>query len=140
MAHFRILLLPMLLITLAGCKLIDQTSFGADQEAGPPTQAVAAPSRPAGQAALVTIRYDQPNPAFQDPLAAAIRAAEQHRPGGGYDVIGVSTAAQSATAARDSANVMNAMIALGVTATRIHLGARIDPAQSVREIRILLRP
>lgn len=134
----RILSLPLLLLVLAGCKLIDQTTFAPDLEQEPATAATSSPSRSASQLALITIRYDTPEPAFQDQLSFAIRAAEQRRPGGEYDVVGVSTAADASRTARDSAAIMDAMVKAGVTATRIHLGARIDPAQRVREVRVHL--
>lgn len=135
----RFLSLPLLLFALAGCKLIDQTTFSPelDQEQAA-TSAASSPIRAVGQVALVTIRYDTPDPAFQDPLSFAIRAAEQRRPGGEYDVMGVSTAADASRTARESAAIMEAMVKLGVTATRIHLRARIDPAQKVREVRVHL--
>lgn len=134
----RFLSLP-LLLALVGCKLIDQTTFApeADQEQAT-AAATSSPSRPAGQLALITIRYDVPDPAFQDQLSFAVRAAEQRRPGGEYAVVGVSTAADASRTARDSAAIMEAVIKLGVSAARIHLGARIDPAQNVREVRVHL--
>jgi hypothetical protein len=134
--HFRLLVL--LPLALASCKLIDQTTFAPDPE---PEQAVAAstPSRPTNQVALVSIRYDTPAPAFQQPLSGAIRAAEQRRPGSEYDVIGVSTAADAAQVAQDAGAIMAAITGLGVPAARIHLGARIDAAQTVREVLVQIR-
>jgi hypothetical protein len=126
---------------LAGCKLIDQTTFAPDPE--PATAAVAATPaaapRPASRAPLVAIRYDTRNPDFRDLLAYAIRAAEQRRPGGDYDVVAAATAKDAGQASRDAATVMTAMKELGVAEARIYLGARLDPALTVREVRIYLR-
>lgn len=140
MAHFiRFLCLPLLLLALAGCKLIDQTTFGPAADATTVADATSEPSRPVNRIALVSIRYDTPAPAFQEQLAFAVRAVEQRRPGGEYDIIGVSAAADAAQAARDSTAIMDAMTKLGIPAARLHLGARIDPAQNVREVRVHLR-
>lgn len=140
MAHLRIIVVP-LLLALAGCKLIDQTTFAPDPEPDQVaiTAGASAPSLPASTLALISVRYDTPAPAFEDKLAFAIRAAEQRRPGGEYDVISVSTAADAAQASRDAATIMEAMAKLGVAPARIHLGARIDPAQGVREVGVHLR-
>jgi len=141
MASFRPLFIPLLLLALTGCKLIDQTTFFApdpEPAAAAPAQATA-PEPPASQPALVTIRYDRPQPAYEEPLAFAIRAAEQRRPGGEYDVVGVSIAADAGQTARDASTIMAAMVRLGVAQSRIHLGAQLDPARTVREVRVQLR-
>ena len=143
MANFRLLTVPLLLIALAGCKLIDQTTFFAPD---PEPEAVAAATTPPPVAppsrhgpALVSIRYDTPKPAYQDPLAMAVRAAEQRRPGAQYEVVAVSTVADATQTARDAGAVMSAMVGLGVPANRIHLAAELQPAQTVREVRVHLR-
>ena len=135
----RVLLAPVLLIALVGCKLIDQTTFGPDSAPDQAADVAPASVRPANQVALVTVRYYTSNPSFQNQLAFAVRATEQRRPGAQYDVIGVSTAADAAPTGRDSEAIMSAIAKLGVADTRIHLGARINPAQTVREVRVYLR-
>ncbi|MSP30109.1 MAG: hypothetical protein EXR09_06585 [Acetobacteraceae bacterium] len=139
MAQFRILIVPLLLVALTGCKLIDQTFFNPDPEPSPAAIAptIAVPAAPS--TALLSIGYQTPNPAFEGPLAVAVRAAEQRRPGGHYAVIGVSTVADAMQTGRDAATIMAEMMRLGVPAARIHLGARIDPAQTVRKVGIHLR-
>ena len=140
MAHrFRFLTIAVMLVALAGCKLIDQTTFAPETESEPAVPTAVAPARPAGQVALVSIRFDTATPPFQDQLAFAVRTAEERRPGSQYDVVGVSTAAEAAQASRDSAAIMDAIVKLGVADTRVHLGARIIPAQTVREVRVYLR-
>jgi hypothetical protein len=140
-----------LAVWLSGCKLIDQTTFAPDPEAAAvpaarpavaaPAQAVgqAAAPRPANRAPLVAIRYDTENPDFRELLAYAIRAAEQRRPGGDYDVVAASTASEAVQAGRDAASVMVAMKALGVAEGRMHLGARIEPGLTAREVRVFLQ-
>ena len=124
---------------LAGCKLIDQTTFAPDPEPAAAVATSAAAPRPANRAPLVAIRYDTGNPDFRDLLAYAIRAAEQRRPGGEYDVVAAATAKDAGQASRDAATIMVAMKELGVAEARIYLGARLDPALTVREVRIYLR-
>ena len=135
----RILFVPLMLLALGGCKLIDQTTFAPELESEQSTVAASIPSRPTSQTALITIRYDTPAPAFRDQLAFAVRSVEQRRPGGQYEVVGVSSTADATQTGRDSAAVMEGMVKLGVNDTRIGLGARIDPAQAVREVRVYLR-
>lgn len=137
-------LLPMLCVaatTLAGCKMIDQTLFRPDPEPGEEAAPPPGPAtpRPAGAASVLTIRYDTADPTYQDALAQAVRAVEQRRPGAIYDVIAVSTAAETAQAAKDAGAVMATMKGLGVPNNRLNLGARIDPAMTVREVRLYLR-
>lgn len=141
MAHIRRFAVLLSLVILAGCQLIDQTFFAADPEPAPvaTASAPAIPAPAARSVALLSIGYQTPNPAFQDPLAVAVRAAEQRRPGGQYDVVGISTAADAARTGRDAGAIMAAMVRLGVPASRIHLGAQLDAAQTVREVRIHLR-
>ncbi|MSP05135.1 MAG: hypothetical protein EXR05_07820 [Acetobacteraceae bacterium] len=135
MTQFRRLTTPLLLLMLAGCQLIDRTFFGADPTPGPAV-ATNAPT-PTRSVPLLSIGYP-PSPVFQDALAVAVRAAEQRRPGGEYDVVSVSTAAEATQTGRDAAAVMTAMMHLGVASTRIHLSAQINAAQAVREVRVHL--
>ena len=139
-ARPRFIIALAIVASLGGCKLIDQTTFAPDPE---PTAAIAATPaaapRPASRAPLVAIRYDTANPDFRDLLAYAIRAAEQRRPGGDYDVVATATAKDAGQASRDAATIMTAMKELGVAEARIHLGARLDPALTTREVRIYLR-
>ena len=126
---------------LGGCKLVDQTFFAPDPEPSEvqpitPSPAVA---RPGGRAALLTIRYDTDSPAYRDALDQAVKAVEQRRPGALFDIVGASDAATAAQAGRDAAAVMAAMRELGVAGNRLNLGARIEPAMTVREVRVYLR-
>ena len=69
---------------LAGCKLIDQTTFAPSPE----ETAAAADSAEGGSAhALLTIGYATPDPNYQDVLRYAVREAETRAPGVQYDVI-----------------------------------------------------
>ena len=70
-------------LALAGCKLVDQTTFAPSPEAKT--------AKPAGPKAdtrtpLITIDYAEPNPNYQDLLRYAVREAETRAPGVEYDV------------------------------------------------------
>ena len=137
------MLLALLLVGgLGGCKLVDQTFFAPDPEPGE-VQPVAAPAaaavRPGGRAAVLTIRYDTDNPAYRDALDQAVKAVEARRPGALFDIVGASDAAAAAQTGRDAASVLGTMRELGVAGNRLHLGARIEPAMTVREVRVYLR-
>jgi len=139
-------ILAMLLVTvgltgtLAGCKLIDQTTFAPDPEpdqvAAPP---VAPGPRPAGMAPIMTIRFETTSPDYQDALTQAVQTVEQRRPGAMFEVVATSSATEAAQATTDATSVMKAMREMGVPITRMTLGARVDPTLSVREVRIYLR-
>ena len=135
-----------LLATLAGCKLIDQTTFAPAPVQ--PSEARIASLRPVQERpALLSIRYSTPDPAYGQALRTAVTAAEQRRPGTAYDVVALVPAAadpallaqELGKARQDAAGVMQAMMALGVPDTRISLGARTDPALKVREVRVYVR-
>lgn len=133
--------------SLGGCKLIDRDTFRPSPEAPSSSTLAAAAAVPARRVPLVTIRRDTPNTNYQDVLNYAVRTAEERRPGIEYDVVtvvpqkgdaGVQAAALQ-QGRRDAAEVMRSIMALGVPDTRIHLGARLDPAVSAREVRVYVR-
>jgi hypothetical protein len=141
-------LLPTVLaaLMLAGCKLIDQTTFAPATERPAPADIAALP--PVGnRTALLTIRYTTPSPDYAGAMRAALRLTRERRPGADFDVVAAVPAAQDpamlehdlAQARADAAGVMRSMIALGVPDDRIRLAARIDPAITVREVRVYVR-
>lgn len=133
-------------IALAGCKLIDQTTFGAAPEA-PEAARIAELAPVQNRVALLSIRYATPDPNFTGPLRVAVSAAEQRRPGTLYDVVAIVPAERDPVllmrdlnqGRQDAANVMRGIMTLGVPDTRIALGARTDPAAKVREVRVYVR-
>jgi hypothetical protein len=123
-------------LLLAGCKLIDQTTFAPSPEGTPAAQAPKVDAR----TALLTINYSEPNPSYHDVLRYAVRAAETRAPGVQYDVIAMLPAgADPAAAQRRSAEVMRAIMDQGVPASRVHLGLRTAAADSPQEIRVYVR-
>ena len=135
------LILVLLAGSVVGCKLVDQTFFAPDPEPSEVQPAGPTPSaaRPVSRGPLLTIRYDTPAPAYRDALSQAVKAVEERRPGAVFDVVGASDAVGAAQAGRDAAAVLGTMRELGVAGPRLHLGARIEPNVTVREVRIYLR-
>src|SRR5690349_9565316 len=68
-------------LLLAGCKLIDQTTFAPSPEATPSAEQIA---KVDARTALLTINYTEPNPSYQDVLRYAVRTAETRAPGVQY--------------------------------------------------------
>ena len=125
------------LLLLGGCKLIDQETFGSTSEE-PSTEATEA-ARVDTRAALVTIGYATPNPAYQEGLRYAVRTAEARSPGVQYDVVVALPAGGDAALAQQRASeVMRGIMAQGVAADRIRLGLRTVPA-GPQEIRVYVR-
>ena len=124
-------------VALAGCKLVDQATFAPSPEDSP---AAPAPPRADPRAALLTIGYATPNPNYQDVLRYAVREAETRAPGVQYDVIAMLPAGSDTAQAQGSAvEVMRAILAQGVPASRVHLGLRSEPAGQAREVRVYVR-
>jgi hypothetical protein len=124
-------------LLLAGCKLIDQTTFAPSPEE---TAAKAAAPKADPRTPLVTIGYATPNPNYQDVLRYAVRAAETRVPGVQYDVVAMLPASTDAAAAQQRVSeVMRDIMAQGVPSGRIHLGLRTEPAGGAQEVRVYVR-
>jgi type IV pilus biogenesis protein CpaD/CtpE len=127
-------------LLLAGCKLIDQTTFAPSPEAKAQTTPAPAAPKVDSRTPLVAINFADPDPDYQGLLRYALHAAETRDPSVDYDVIAllppnVDAAAQQ----RHGLEVMRAMVAQGVSANRIHLGLRSTPAGGEPEVRIYVR-
>jgi hypothetical protein len=124
-------------LALAGCKLVDQTTFAPSPEAVTTEPAV---PQADPRAALLTIGYATPNPNYQEVLRYAVRTAEARAPGVQYDVIAMLPAGGDvAQAQANAAEVMRGILAQGVPASRVHLGLRSTAAGGIREVRVYVR-
>jgi type IV pilus biogenesis protein CpaD/CtpE len=124
-------------LALAGCKLIDQTTFAPSPEATPAKTELlnADPRTP-----LLTIGYAAPDQNYQDVLRYAVRAAETRAPRVQYDVIAMLPKGADAAAAQGrAAEVMRDIMGQGVPASRIHLGLRTEQPGDAQEIRVYVR-
>ena len=135
-------LLPVLLVVLNGCHLIDQQTFAPSPEAGPagaPTPP-APPPRIDPRSPLLLIDYGIPNPAYRDLLHLAIHAAQARNPAVQFDVVSVAPTIDAASAAQQHAvDIMRAILEEQVPAVRVHLGLRSDPAVSSPQVRVYVR-
>jgi hypothetical protein len=124
-------------VALAGCKLVDQTTFAPSPEED---ATVATPRQADPRSALLTIGYATPNPNYRDVLRYAVHTAETRAPGVQYEVIAMLPTGSDASAAQHNAvDVMRAIMAEGVPASRVHLGLRTDAASVTREVRVYVR-
>jgi hypothetical protein len=124
-------------LALAGCKLLDQTTFA---------PAPAAPSRVAqapridARTPLLTIGPETPVSGYTTLLRFAVQAAERRDGAVRFDVTAVAPAvAQVTPAATQATGVMRAIAAAGVPPDRILLRAVLDPAVPHREVRVYVR-
>ena len=136
----------LLAVGATGCRLVDQTTFGAKRQKPPPdylTQAL----QPGPALPLVTIVFNGGEVAYQDELRLAVQMAEARKPGVQYDLVTVvpakgTPADQVATAKQgesDAVDVATRMSDLGVDPTHIHMAARTDPNVNTRELRVYVR-
>jgi hypothetical protein len=122
---------------LAGCKLIDQTTFAPSPEE---TKAAAEAPKADPRTPLLTIGYATPDPNYQDVLRYAVREAETRVPNVQYDVIAMlPPGADTEAAQRRAAEVMRGIMAQSVPASRIHLGLRTAEAGATPEVRVFVR-
>jgi hypothetical protein len=130
----------LVLFLLAGCKLIDQTTFAPAPEAPPPAPPPPRHVSVDPRIPLVTIDFSQPNPDYRGPLGYAVHAAETRNPNVRFDVTSVINKPEDAAQGQsEAAAVMQAIAANGVPASRIHLGLISDPSQTSRQVRVYVR-
>jgi hypothetical protein len=137
----RLALAALLLVAVAGCRLIDQRTFGAAPTAPQPA-ALAQPGLPASP--LLTLQLTNPDFDWRTPLDDAVRAALARKPDVAFDVVApIPTNApldkQDAymrTGRADMLMIAQALEADGIPPARITLALRGDPGTPPREIRL----
>ena len=126
-----------LVVALAGCKLVDQTTFAPSPEAK--AQAAAVPQADT-RTPLLTIRAGTPSANYQEPLRYAVHAAQARDPTVQYDVIAMLPAPDDVAQAQHNAtDVMRAILATGVPPRRVHLGLRVQQALVEPQVRVYVR-
>ena len=131
------------LVLLTGCHLVEQRDFdrhAGDRPAIPVKLGHVAPPVPA----LVTIRYDTPDPPYRETLAYAVQRALSRK----RDVLFTVTSlvppsgdpnaqfAAEGAAAASGRDVAAAIVAAGADTGQVEQAVRQDAAVSVREVRI----
>jgi hypothetical protein len=121
---------------------------GLSARANGPAAANARAAAPAPAARpLVTIRYDRPNPAFEQSLYAAATRALEARPQATFDIVGVAAtgggagdaAMATANARRQAEQVMRALVDMGMPADRVRLQSRSDARATANEVQVFVR-
>jgi len=139
-----IVLRLLLLLALAGCRLVDQRTF----ERTPPTPDAATMAR-AGVPSLpvATIRLADPNAEWRSGLDAVVHAVLARKPDVRFQVMApIPTSASWAiqqgflsVGQSDTQMVARALVADGVPPERITLGVVGDPGRPTREVRLYAR-
>ncbi|MFO1058263.1 MAG: hypothetical protein U1E53_15005 [Dongiaceae bacterium] len=96
---------------------------------------------------LVTIRFDQPNVQYQQPLYQAVRVAMDRRPNAAFDLVAIPAAAT--TPSQQSANyavarqyadqVMRSLIGMGVPVDRVSVRTASGQTTPSSEVRLYVR-
>ena len=97
--------------------------------------------------ALIAIRFDRADVAFENALYDAVSAALQRRPDARFELVAVSPAAGGAgeaarhaeEAARNAGRVMDSLIAMNLPADRVQLAFATAPDAQVGEVRVFAR-
>jgi hypothetical protein len=106
-----------------------------------------APELAAGAKPFVTIRFEQPDVAYQSQLATAINQAKQRRPGATFDLVAVSPSIGSPAdvhnntrqAQKNAKDVMQYLTSVGVAPEHITLSATTNTTVVSNEVRIYVR-
>jgi hypothetical protein len=110
--------------------------------ATPNPQGAAAGNRP-----LVVIRFDRPNPAYEQALYTAVSRAIERRPEAVFDLVAVSpgrgsqaqVALASSNAKRQAETVMRSLTDMGLPANRVSLSASTSAAAQTNEVHVYVR-
>ena len=145
-SHGVTLLALLGLLALAGCKLVDQTTFA------PAPAAVTSPratpvTKIDVRAPLLTIGPDTPVSGYRPLLSFAVRAAERRDRNVRFDVTAVAPAhlaparqtAETDAAEAQATQVMRAIVQAGVPPDRILLHVVLDPATTRHAVRVYVR-
>ncbi len=131
------------LLILAGCKLVDQTTFNPNAGKLPTPPVIVGPSAPP----LLTIQVNDPTLSYEPILRQQVAAALARKPDVVFDVVTVvpatgTPASQTAAATEvisDARQVARTINSEGVDDPRIHLAARSEAGLAAREIRVFVR-
>lgn len=96
---------------------------------------------------LVVIRFDRPNPPYEQALYSAVSRALERRPSAGFDVVAVapnrgSTAQVTQAQTRSKRNadqVLRALTDMGLPQNRVSVSSTTSPDTSVSEVHIYVR-
>jgi hypothetical protein len=128
-------------LSLPACHLVDQRDFNA--MAGLPPKHKVAQAKPVPAVpALVTIRYAQPNPDYQETLATAVHAALARKPNALFTVATIvpqapdaaKSADLGAEAAASGREVAQTIVKAGAAAAQVEQIVTFDQSASYRKV------
>ncbi|MDA0218425.1 MAG: hypothetical protein O3B22_02405 [Proteobacteria bacterium] len=101
----------------------------------------------AGRQALVVIRFDRPNVAYQEPLYQAVSAALERKPSAVFDLVAVAPAGGSAgdvalagnQVKRSAEDVLRTLTEMGLPSDRVSISATTSFDAQANEVRIFVR-
>lgn len=119
--------------------------LGAAPGAAPSTASPAASA--AGGRPLVVIRFDRPNPAYEQALYTAVSRAIERRPDVTFDLVAVSpgrgnqaqVALAATTAKRNAEAVMRSLTDMGLPANRVSLSSSTSNSAQTNEVHLYVR-
>jgi hypothetical protein len=128
-------------MSLPACHLVDQRDFNA-MAGQKPVRKVAAGKPVPPVPALVTIRYSQPNPPYQEALTNAVHAALARKPDVLFTVSTIVPQAPSpaasadlgAEAAASGRDVAQTIVNAGAAPAQVEQIVSIDPSAAYREV------
>jgi hypothetical protein len=137
---YRLLCLCMAL-SLPACHLVDQRDFNAQAGVPPKHKVVQAKPVPTVPA-LVTIRYTEPNPPYQEALTNAVHAALARKPDVLFTVATIvpqapNLAKSADLGAQDAASgreVAQTIVNAGAAPSQVEQIVSIDPSAAYREV------
>jgi hypothetical protein len=96
---------------------------------------------------LVVIRFDRPNPDYQQALYQAVSQVLARRPNAAFDLVAVApqtggaaqVALNSNVAQRDADQVMRSLMSMGLGADRVSQSAATSPTAQVNEVHLYVR-
>lgn len=100
-----------------------------------------------GHRPLVVIRFDRPNPAYEQALYTAVSRAMERRPNATFDLVAVSPnkgsqaqmALASANAKRQAETVLRSLTEMGLPPDRVSLSSETSGAAQTNEVQIFVR-
>lgn len=126
------------ILLLAGCKLIDQTTFAPSPEAEPIPLIPVAPAQFDPRTPLVSVDFTSATAPYKDLMRVAVRSAKSRDGAVQFDVVAVTPTLESAPPAQ-AIDVMRTIMAEGIPAARVHLGMRSDATVKAVQVRVYVR-
>jgi hypothetical protein len=100
-----------------------------------------------GHRPLVVIRFDRPNPAYEQALYTAVSRAMERRPNATFDLVAVSPtkgsqaqmALASASAKRQAETVLRSLTEMGLPPDRVTLSSETSASAQTNEVQLFVR-